>query len=194
MSHKPPSPATGEINDLPRRGFMTRFLALITGALTGLVPAIPAVMYFVDPLTRKKRAVGMADDDIDPEGFIKVASVDALSEDGLPRSFKVIADMQDFWNKFPNTEVGAVYLRKDAAGKISCFNARCPHLGCTVKFEDASKTYVCPCHASAFSMTGEPTNKIPPRNLDALETRVQDGMIAVKFQKFRAGIKEQVVV
>ncbi|MBL8849397.1 MAG: Rieske 2Fe-2S domain-containing protein [Planctomycetaceae bacterium] len=195
MSHKPPSPATGEISDFPRRGFMTRLLALVIGGLTGLLPAIPAISYFIDPLTRKKRAVGLSDDDMDPEGFIKVASQDALSEDGMPRSFKVIADMQDFWNKFPDTEVGAVYLRKESDGQISCFNARCPHLGCTVKFEDASQTYVCPCHASAFSMTGERTNSIPPRNLDKLDAEVrEDGMVWVKFQKYRAGIKEQVVV
>lgn len=192
MSYKPPSPATGEISDIPRRGFFSRALAFAVGGLVGLLPTIPAVLYFIDPLTRKKRAVGMSGDAIDSEGFIKVASQDALGE--LPKSFKVVTDLRDFWNKFPDTEVGAVYLRKDG-DTITCFNARCPHLGCTVKFDDGTKTYACPCHASAFSLDGERTNSIPPRNLDALECRVDaDGMVCVKYQKFRASTKDQVPV
>jgi Rieske Fe-S protein len=194
MSHKPSSPATGEISDIPRRSFVSKFLAFTIGGLVSLLPAVPAVMFFIDPLTRKKRAVGMSGDMIDSKGYIKVASLDALSDDGVPRQFKVIADLRDFWNKFPDTEIGSVYLRK-VGDKLSCFNARCPHLGCTVKFDDDTSSYVCPCHASSFSVDGERTNPIPPRNMDELDCRVDsDGIVRVKFQKFRAGIAEKVPV
>jgi Rieske Fe-S protein len=191
MSHKPPSPATGEISDIPRRSFFSRTLAFAVGGLVGLLPT-PGRAVLHRSATRKKRAVGMSGDAIDPEGFIKVASEEALGE--LPKLFKVVTDLRDFWNKFPDTEVGAVYLRKDG-DTITCFNARCPHLGCTVKFDDGTKTYACPCHASAFSLDGERTNSIPPRNLDALDYKVDaDGMVCVKYQKFRAGTKDQVPV
>jgi Rieske Fe-S protein len=148
MSHLPQSPATGEIKELPRRSFLTRALTTLLGGLLALLPTIPAVLYFLDPLTRKKRAVGILG--ADPDGYFKITTVEALSADGAPRSFPVVADLQNFWNKFPDTEVGAVYLRKDPqSDEVTCFNARCPHLGCTVKYDDGSKTYVCPCHASA---------------------------------------------
>jgi menaquinol-cytochrome c reductase iron-sulfur subunit len=194
MSHLPPSPATGEINELPRRTFLSRALAVVIGGLVGLLPTIPAVLYFLDPLTRKKRAVGILG--ADAEGYFPITKVEALSADGAPRSFPVVADLQNFWNKFPDTEVGAVYLRKDPeTGDVSCFNARCPHLGCTVKYDDGSKTYVCPCHASAFSLEGEKTNEIPPRNMDSLDYKVDDdGTVRVKYEKYRAGIHDKVPV
>lgn len=193
MSHPTPSPVSGESSDVPRRNFLTKALALVIGGIVTVLPGIPAVLFFIDPLTRRKRAVGMSGDMIDREGFIKVASQDALGE--LPRQFKVVTDLRDFWNKFADTEVGSVYLRKRPDGRISCFNARCPHLGCTVKFDDESQTFECPCHASAFGLDGERTNSIPPRNLDALDTKVdKDGTVRVKYQKFRAGTEEQIPV
>jgi Rieske Fe-S protein len=194
MSHLPPSTATGDIKSLPRRSFLSKALATLIGGLIGLLPTIPAVMFFLDPLTRKKRAVGILG--ADPEGYFKITTVEALSPDGAPRLFPVVADLQNFWNKFPDTEVGAVYLRKDPeTGDVSCFNARCPHLGCTVKYDDGSKTYVCPCHSSAFSIDGEKTNDIPPRNMDTLDCKpAPDGSVLVKYEKFRAGIPEKVPV
>jgi len=191
MSHNPSTPVAGEITELPRRGFLTRALAMAVGGLVTLLPLAPAILYFLDPLTRKRRAVGIAEDMGATDGFIPVASKDALGE--LPRQFKVVTDLRDFWNKFPRTEVGSVYLQRTADDQVSCFNARCPHLGCTVKFDEASKSFECPCHSSAFGLDGKRTNDIPPRNLDALDCRVaDDGTVEVKFQKFRAGIKEQV--
>jgi Rieske Fe-S protein len=193
MSHKPSTPVTGEISELPRRSFLTRAMAMAIGGLAMLIPTIPAILYFFDPLTRKRRAVGMSGDMISAEGFIKVTTADAVTES--PRQFKVVTDLRDFWNKFPQTEVGSVYLRKLPDGNVSCFNARCPHLGCTVKFDDSSEKYECPCHASAFSLEGKRTNDIPPRNMDELQCRVdKDGNVLVKFEKFRAGIHEQVPV
>jgi Rieske Fe-S protein len=189
----PPQP--DEIATLPRRGFMRRVLAFAVGSVVGFVPLSAAVVFFLDPLTRKRRAVGMTGDAIDDEGFIRVAPESALSADGSPRTFKVIADVQDFWNKFPEAEVGSVYLSRNAEEGVVCFNSRCPHLGCTVKYEAEKQHFVCPCHESAFSLDGKRTNNVPPRDMDPLETKVDEhGMIWVKYQKYRAGIKDRVPV
>lgn len=193
---RPIPPESTEISTLPRRGFLRRATAFVVGSVVGFVPLGAAVVFFLDPLTRKKRAVGMTGSAIDADGYIKIAPESALAADGSPRAFKVVADVQDFWNKFPNSEVGSVYLSRDPEqGEIVCFNSRCPHLGCTVKYKDESQQYVCPCHESAFSLAGERTNNVPPRDMDRLECRTDDeGMVWVKYQKYRAGIRDRVPV
>lgn len=170
-----------------------------TGAIAGIVPACIGTAYFLDPLLRSK---AKADSSTSPaaanemgEGFLPITKVDSLPGDGTPRAFKVIADLQDAWNKFPQTEIGSVYLARSASGEITCFNARCPHLGCTVQYKDGDQRYVCPCHDSAFNTDGTRNNEIPPRDLDSLEVKADaEGTIWVKFLKFRAGTSEKKTV
>ncbi len=189
-------PATPS-SDEPRRSFLVHAAAAGTGAVAGLVPACAGAVLFLDPLLRKEhaadpkaaaaaKAAGMGD------GYLPITKIDSLPGDGSPRAFKVIADLQDAWNKFPQTEIGSVYLSRSTSGDITCYNARCPHLGCTVQYKEGDQKYVCPCHDSAFQLDGARINETPPRGLDTLEAKTAaDGTIWVKFQKFRAGTAEK---
>lgn len=38
---------------------------------------------------------------------------------------------------------------------LKAFDPRCPHRGCTVDWESASKTFVGPCHGMVFNATGK---------------------------------------
>jgi len=188
---------TESSSEEPRRSFVVRAAAAGAGAVAGLVPACTGAVYFLDPLLRKKQAAdpkaaeaasaaGME------EGYLPITKIESLAEDGTPRAFKVIADLQDAWNKFPQTEIGSVYLSRSATGELRCFNARCPHLGCTVQYKDSDQKYLCPCHDSAFEPDGARINEIPPRGLDSLDAKTAaDGTVWVKFQKFRAGTAEK---
>jgi glycine/D-amino acid oxidase-like deaminating enzyme/Rieske Fe-S protein len=46
----------------------------------------------------------------------------------------------------------AVYADQDK--KITVMSAICPHMGCAVHWNDAEKTWDCPCHGSRFSCKG----------------------------------------
>jgi len=46
----------------------------------------------------------------------------------------------------------AVY--HDEAGAIRACSAVCPHMGCLVRFNNAEKTWDCPCHGSQFDTSG----------------------------------------
>jgi len=50
-------------------------------------------------------------------------------------------------------EKQAVYC--DEHGKETTLSAVCPHLGCIVRWNDAEKTWDCPCHGSRFAATGD---------------------------------------
>ncbi len=56
----------------------------------------------------------------------------------------------------------AVY--RDADGRAHAFSAVCPHLGCLVQWNDAEKTWDCPCHGSRFDKRGKVVNG--PANSD----------------------------
>ena len=46
----------------------------------------------------------------------------------------------------------------DKKGEQHLFSARCTHLGCTVGWNPAEKTFDCPCHGSRFGSDGEVVN------------------------------------
>jgi glycine/D-amino acid oxidase-like deaminating enzyme/nitrite reductase/ring-hydroxylating ferredoxin subunit len=48
----------------------------------------------------------------------------------------------------------AIAAYRDDEGGLQCVSARCTHLGCLVVFNDAERTWDCPCHASRFATDG----------------------------------------
>lgn len=187
MTDHTPSPRSSAPDDGTRRSFFTKAAAFIVGTVVGVVPLAAGIAMLFDPLIKRRGSILGADRD----GFLKVTSTSSLATDGTPRLFKVIADVQDAWNKFPHTEIGSVYIRKVSSDQVECFTARCPHLGCTVDYKADQNCYVCPCHDSSFELNGERKNDIPPRSMDSLDAEIRDGDVWVKFQKFRAGIHEK---
>jgi menaquinol-cytochrome c reductase iron-sulfur subunit len=177
--------------DLPaqpeRRRFLTRATALTLGGVATLVPAGAGLVMLLDPLRHKARA----------GSFLRVATLNSLPEDGAPRQFAIVADRQDAWNKFPQVRVGAVYLRKTGPREVQAINVVCPHAGCFVNYQAEQTQYLCPCHNSSFALDGrikDPSSP-SPRPLDTLEVKVgEDGAVWVKFENYRAGIHEKIVV
>lgn len=48
-----------------------------------------------------------------------------------------------------------VAVSKDDAGVVRAVSARCTHLGCIVAWNDAERSWDCPCHGSRFAANGE---------------------------------------
>ena len=45
-------------------------------------------------------------------------------------------------------------MYRDPQGTLHAVSSVCTHLGCLVKFNNAEKTWDCPCHGSRFGVDG----------------------------------------
>ncbi len=173
----------------PRRGFIKQCLAIMVGGLVGLVPIAVGVATFLNPL-RKSVKAKQRPSGSDADGYYKVASLDALSN--VPQAFKIVADGKDAWNTYPREAIGAVFLQQIAGGKVRAFNVTCPHAGCAVDYRAKQQEYHCPCHNSSFAADGVRDPESPSaRDLDALDVKIVDGDVLVKFQNFATGSEEK---
>jgi cytochrome b6-f complex iron-sulfur subunit len=145
-----------------RRAFLWK-LWLGLGAVAGL----EYVWLAVDFLRPRRRGVG------DDSGAIVVAGplerFDSNSVTAFPQ--------------------GKFYLARLQNGGFLALSRTCTHLGCTVPWDDEQGQFVCPCHSSAYDITGAVLNPPAPRPLDLYPVRIENGVVKVDV---RAPIKRQV--
>ena len=147
-----------------RRGF---YIAAINamGAILGAAVALPAAAYL---LIRPK---GGSED--------AMAEVGELSQlqPGVPKEVLYERKRVDGWRKI--TEKASTWLVKTGDNTVVAFNPSCTHLGCAYHWETSSKEFVCPCHASVFSVEGKVVSGPAPRPLDRYVAKVRDGKILI---------------
>ena len=96
---------------------------------------------------------------------------------------------QDRWASIERKELIYIY-RNDQ--DITVFSAICPHAACLIRKNDEG--FGCPCHKSSFASDGNVLTGPSPRSLDRLDTKVQDGRLYVKYEKFRSGTNAKEVI
>jgi menaquinol-cytochrome c reductase iron-sulfur subunit len=62
---------------------------------------------------------------------------------------------------------------------VVAFAPNCTHLACAYHWEAAQNNFVCPCHASVFSVDGKVLSGPAPRPLDRYESRVESGKLLI---------------
>jgi Rieske Fe-S protein len=58
-------------------------------------------------------------------------------------------------------------------------STRCAHLGCPVRYIQASQKFVCPCHGGVYGYEGEVEGGPPVRPLDRFYTKVENRRVLV---------------
>ena len=172
-----------------RREFVKKVLAGGLGGALMVPPLVAGAAVFFDPL-RRSAVAGQ---------WVRVTSLSALPEDGLPRKFPVIGGRVDAWTRSTAKVIGAVYLRRVEGRKVEAFNVVCPHAGCFVDFVpnyQGKPGFLCPCHDSTFALNGaiDDPNSPAPRGLDTLRVDLREGEVWVQFENFLAGVPQKIPV
>ncbi|HUQ00980.1 MAG TPA: ubiquinol-cytochrome c reductase iron-sulfur subunit [Kofleriaceae bacterium] len=168
-------------DDEPPREDRRRFLKVATCALgggIGITVAAPAVSYLLHPVGT--RTVTAAAEPID------AVAVDALGTRPVRVPLRA-RSLRDAWTSTNDVPLGAAWVRRDEKGDVHALSSVCPHLGCAVAFSQPTGDFRCPCHDSAFSVTGEYRRGPAERGLDPLPLEVKDGRVYITWVRFRAG-------
>ena len=103
-----------------------------------------------------------------------------------------IFTQRDGWREVISSQ--SVYVTRGADGQLKVLSAICPHLGCSISWQSAQDGFVCPCHGGKFASDGTRISGPPPRGMDVLPHKVEDGKVLVNFQYFRSNVPNQEVL
>jgi menaquinol-cytochrome c reductase iron-sulfur subunit len=173
-------PTTRTVNS-NRRGFLGWFVGLGTLSVAGVL-AFPLVRFALDPLTRISTKTEWSD----------LGPVSDFAEVHVPQKRTISIIQIDGWRKVVTEK--SIYVIKGADGTPSVLTAICPHLGCSVQWNDANDHFKCPCHNGIFTIDGKYVSGPPPRDLDQLESKIEDGHLKVRYQSFRQLVKVKEVL
>ena len=79
----------------------------------------------------------------------------------------------------------SVYVVPSGSGNLKVLSSVCPHLGCAVRWVEKQDRFICPCHGGTFTKSGERVSGPPLRPMDELESKLENGVLKVRFQYFR---------
>ena len=91
---------------------------------------------------------------------------------------------------------GHFYLCRLADGGFLALSRQCTHLGCTVPWDDEKMKFICPCHASAFDITGNVLAAPATRALDLFAVDIENNVVRVDTGRRikRSGFQSKQVV
>lgn len=166
-------PGYYEGETVTRRKLFERSASAV-GGIAGAAVGLPAIGFAVGPIFERPKAL------FQPVGPFDDFSFDAYTE-------KVITLVSGIGVAGKTT----IYIRKrrltgpdkDPANELSpeivAISTRCTHLGCSARYFDAAKSFICPCHTSIFNFHGERISGPAPRPLDQFNTKVEDGQVLI---------------
>jgi cytochrome b6-f complex iron-sulfur subunit len=78
---------------------------------------------------------------------------------------------------------GRFYLARLEDGGFLALSSKCTHLGCTVPWVEKELKFACPCHGSAFDITGNVIHSPAPRPLDIYTIVIENNVVKVNTSK-----------
>jgi menaquinol-cytochrome c reductase iron-sulfur subunit len=110
----------------------------------------------------------------------------------VPIKALITLEQRDGWRRILSTK--PVYVVKAGDGRLRVLSAVCPHLGCTVTWNEGRSEFVSPCHNGVFAPDGAFRSGPPPRGMDELDSMIEDGRLKVRYQYFRQLVPTREVI
>jgi menaquinol-cytochrome c reductase iron-sulfur subunit len=165
------TPGAFEGETVTRRRFMTAG-AMAAGGVATAAFALPALGFALGPLFEdttptRWQDVG-AEDEFNPSTYVPRV-VNIVPEIGEPGKTTIYVRKFDPSRDNPRN--------KDQP--YVAISNRCMHLGCPVRYIQASQKFVCPCHGGIYNFDGKVAGGPPVRPLDRFYTRVRAGRVQI---------------
>ena len=157
-------PGAFEGETITRRRFMTG-TANAAGIIAAASFTLPALGFAIGPIFKST-----------PHHWETVGTVDSFPDNNY---IPVVVTLTP---GIGEAGEATVYMRKrnpaldtdpyDRDTRFIAITSRCAHLGCPVRWVDASERFICPCHGGVYDLLGRPVGGPPVRPLDRFYTRV----------------------
>jgi len=155
----PDEPLACQVHAAPppmeRRSFLV-WLASVVLALGGLFMGATVVQALMPP----SRSI---------DGKTKVGTLAIAKLADLQVGKPVLAEYGD----------DVLFLVKKSATQVAVLSQTCPHVGCKLSYNVATKQFDCPCHASHFTIDGKKLGGPAPRDMYAADFRIVNDQIVV---------------
>jgi Rieske Fe-S protein len=166
---------------IDRRSFFGVLLGIGTAGMGALL-VVPVLRYAFYPLYAKSGQ----------SGWSEAGSADEFADPALPARKTIDFKQRDGWREVVSSQ--SVYVTRGKDGQLRVLSAICHHLGCSVSWQHAQEEFVCPCHGGRFAADGVRISGPPPRGMDTLRHKLEDGKLMVHFQYFRSNVPNQEVL
>ena len=162
-----------------RRTFL-RWATAVGGFFSVVLAGVPAVRAFFSPTFKRAQ----------PEKWIPLGPADQFDPE-TPTKVDFVDTGADAW--IETRRLRSVWIYTEDGEHFTVYNGRCTHLGCNYALDQTANVFRCPCHTGYFEIkTGKVLGGPPPRQLDQLPVKVEDGVVYAAYEDFRLGVPEKV--
>lgn len=170
--------STAPAGSVSRRSFLAVLLGF-GSAVMGAALAVPLIRFALHPLIATTTRIGWS----------PVGKMDEFASLTVPVKKLIKVEQRDAWRKIVSEK--AVYVMPSKDGVVRVLSPICPHLGCSIPWNEDRQEFICPCHGAVFTKDGARVSGPSPRPMDDLEAVVEDGLVKVRYQYFRQLIPQK---
>jgi menaquinol-cytochrome c reductase iron-sulfur subunit len=148
--------------------------AQLAGGVAVAAIALPALGFALGPLFEEQ----------EPERWEDVGPEDDFNDETyVPKVINLVPEVGDagkttIYVRTFNPKRDKVVKGEDSQPYVA-ISTRCAHLGCPVRYIQASQKFVCPCHGGIYGFQGQVEGGPPVRPLDRFYTRVTNKRVEV---------------